>query len=165
MPRIARINNESAHRDMTRIMTTQFWKMLISSVSEGVEMVKLCQNSKALLKSNCSMRMASRFPLPTRMSPVSLSSAVLMLWYSLKPVWKVSRIFAVAKKFTTLSYANFPEPWKENIAELLAESQMMMEELVSSLTQWSGPSSTLERKYHCRGKSWIIWWGKELYNW
>ena len=41
------------------------------------------------------------------MSSVSLSSAVWVLWYFLKPVWEGSRIFAVAKKCTTWSYTNF----------------------------------------------------------
>ena len=52
--------------------------------------------------------MASQISLPTRMSSVSFRSAVLVLWYYfLKPEWKGSSIFYVAKKFTAWSYANF----------------------------------------------------------
>ena len=77
MPKIVKIHTESVHRDMTRTMVIQRLYWIVANFSYH------------------------------RMTSASLSNAVWVLWYFLKPIWNGSRIFAMARKSISWSYANF----------------------------------------------------------
>ena len=67
------------------------------------------------------------FPCPDGWSSVGLSYAVWVLWFFLKPVWKgVQGVCCGLEVYDLIiiCMSIFPEPWKGNIANLLAENSV-----------------------------------------
>ena len=71
--------------------------------------------SNALLKSNCSSKVARFLSLPMQFSSVNLSSAECELWYFLYPVWLGSKIFDLLKYAITWSGKSFSSTFEKKL--------------------------------------------------
>ena len=125
---------------------------------EVLSLVNKCYGetvSNALLKSNSRSNVSNSFlSIPSRMSPVSFSSAVWVEWLLRKPVCIVSRILLPSRYSVTCEWAIFSSTLERKHSMAIGRKSKTCEVATLFFKGIMRASSKAQERQHCLARSW-----------